>query len=439
YNTIGGDRSRGRGPVGEGNLISGNGGSAIKIDRSNNVVVGNLVGTDLSGAKALGNNYAGVFITGGANNRIGGADPRDRNIVSGTTGSGIAINNGTGNLVIGNYVGTDITGTVGLGNSVYGISMEIGSANNVVQGNLASGNQLAGILIADAGSSYNAIIGNLIGTDATGAKSIPNGQGVNVGAPFNRIGGMRPEERNLISGNQGGSFINGFGTLVLGNYFGTDITGRQAIPSRSSIGVGARIFLAGNLISGQGFDGVNVTNYTYFGGNLVGIDASGQAAIPNNGFGVRAAGHHNIFQANVIANNRGGGISFDPLSFNTIRRDLIYDNAAKGIQCSSGCVGGLAAPVLTAVTATAASGTACPECEVEVFSDAGRQGRIFEGSIRADGSGSFRFEKQSALKGPNVTATATDRRGNTSEFSTERAVPKPSAATIGPRIGRGSQ
>ncbi|MDP3000797.1 MAG: right-handed parallel beta-helix repeat-containing protein [Bryobacterales bacterium] len=432
HNVIGGDRSRGRGPIGEGNLISGNGGSGIQIGGANNVIIGNLVGTDLSGTRAFGNGYDGVFVTGGVNNRIGGPDPRDRNIISGNTVNGITINGpGNGNLVIGNYVGTDITGMIDLGNKGYGIGIELGGFNNVVQGNVSSGNLGTGILISDTGSSYNGVIGNRIGTNATGAKAIPNGQGVNVGfheASFNRIGGLRPEERNLISGNGAALYITAAGNLVRGNYIGTDITGRQVLPNRGGLNVsnGTRAFVEGNVIGGNGFAGVNVSSsYGYFGNNFIGADASGQTAIPNNGFGVMVTGRHNIFQTNVIANNRSGGIGIDPLGYNTIRRDWIYGNAAKGIQYSSGSAGGLAAPVLTTVGAAAVSGTACADCEVEIFSDAGGQGRIFEGSIRADASGIFRFDKRSPLAGPNVTATATDRRGDTSEFSVPRAVPKP--------------
>ena len=202
HNVIGGDRSQGRGPVGQGNLISGNGGG-VAINggfgiASSNTVVGNLIGTDLSGTKAFGNTGNGVFLPGGANNRIGGLDPRDRNIISANRNNGVTINGpGTRNLVTGNYVGTDVSGTIALGNNGFGISMELGGFNNVVQGNLSSGNGRDGICISDPGSSYNAILGNRIGTDATGTNAIPNGGCgvlVNVlgGTSFNRIGGRHP-------------------------------------------------------------------------------------------------------------------------------------------------------------------------------------------------------------------------------------------------------
>jgi len=61
---------------------------------------------------------------------------------------------------------------------------------------------------------------------------------------------------------------------------------------------------------------------------------------------------------------------------------------------------------------------------VEIFSDSDDQGRIFEGATFSDFSGTFTFTKASGhLTGPNVTATATDTAGNTSEFSEPRPLP----------------
>ncbi|MFN2242041.1 MAG: hypothetical protein ACK2U2_07125, partial [Anaerolineae bacterium] len=63
------------------------------------------------------------------------------------------------------------------------------------------------------------------------------------------------------------------------------------------------------------------------------------------------------------------------------------------------------------------AGVTCPNCTVELFSDAGYEGAIYEGETTADSIGSFFFEKGSALIGPTLTATATDPEGNTSPFS----------------------
>jgi len=54
---------------------------------------------------------------------------------------------------------------------------------------------------------------------------------------------------------------------------------------------------------------------------------------------------------------------------------------------------------------------------VEIFSDSGLQGEIFEGQVKADINGVFTFDKRASFAGPNLTATATDNEGNTSQFS----------------------
>lgn len=61
------------------------------------------------------------------------------------------------------------------------------------------------------------------------------------------------------------------------------------------------------------------------------------------------------------------------------------------------------------------SGTACPSCIVEIFSDTGDEGAVYEGQTQADENGAFAFEKGAPLAGPHLTATATDE--STSEFS----------------------
>jgi hypothetical protein len=445
HNLIGGDRSQGRGPVGRGNVLSGNGGG-VGINgsfgpASSNTVVGNLIGIDLSGTQAFGNTGNGVFLPGGASdNRIGGPDQRDRNIVSGNANNGITVNSGSGNLVIGNYVGTDVTGSLALGNGQpgsygSGISLEIGAFNNVVQGNLSSGNGMAGVGISDPGSSYNAVLGNRIGTDATGMKAIPNGGwGVQVGTDtsisFNRIGGTRPDERNLISGNGGGGLALAGGDVARGNLIGTDVTGRHALPNGGGgVGLGGiHSHLGGertdegNVISGNVGTGIgSASDYNYVAGNYVGTDITGQAALGNDRSAIYLAGMHSVLQNNIVANNLGG-VFMQPLSCNTLRRNSIHGHVGKGIAYSGCC--GLAVPVITMVSATSVAGTACADCEVEIFSDSEDEGRVFEGDTVANASGAFTFIKASGyLTGPNVTATATDTAGSTSEFSDPRPLP----------------
>jgi hypothetical protein len=120
-NTIGGDRTVGAGPTGEGNVISGNRGG-VRIQGSgtmSNTIIGNLIGLAADGTTPLGNLANGVRIQNGAQgNTIGGDTPEERNVISGNADSGVLIlNEGTdNNTVSGNYIGTDASGTIALAN-----------------------------------------------------------------------------------------------------------------------------------------------------------------------------------------------------------------------------------------------------------------------------------------------------------------------------------
>jgi len=134
--------------------------------------------------------------------------------------------------------------------------------------------------------------------------------------------------------------------------------------------------------------------------------------------GVLVQAGHNVIQSNLVAYSTDYGIQVDTCLYNTIRRNAIHSNAGNGIETANGGNNLLPAPFVLTVTETSASGTACPGCTVEVFSDAEDEGRSYEGSTAADASGVFTFTRAGGLIGPYVTATATDRDGNTSEFST---------------------
>ncbi len=170
-NTVGGTAP------GAGNVISGNDGQGIGINGNGvteNVVQGNLIGTDAAGSGELGNSAGGVIINSGAtNNLIGGTDAGAGNVISdnggGGFGSGVNIQApGTeGNRVQGNYIGTDITGVAGLGDQAFGIEIHNQTANNSIGGTGAGeGNVIAflgftGILMDDSAVN-NLIAGNSI-------------------------------------------------------------------------------------------------------------------------------------------------------------------------------------------------------------------------------------------------------------------------------------
>jgi hypothetical protein len=135
---------------------------------------------------------------------------------------------GDNNVVKGNYIGVDAAGTAGLGNTNQGLAIFNASANNTIGGigvgNVISGNN-NGITMASAGTTGNLIQGNLIGTDVTGTVAIRNnlsGIHIETSAANNTIGGTAVGAGNTIAHNgaQGvwmGNFPNPVGISVLGN------------------------------------------------------------------------------------------------------------------------------------------------------------------------------------------------------------------------------
>src|SRR5262249_8529946 len=125
---------------GAGNLLSGNNRDGVLIGTVGNVVQGNLIGTDCTGTQPLGNQGDGVTIAGGgSNSMIGGRAAGARNASAGNRGNGVAITDGgtAGNVVQGNYIGTDRNGTGPLGNAGLGVSVAGGATGNTVGGTAA--------------------------------------------------------------------------------------------------------------------------------------------------------------------------------------------------------------------------------------------------------------------------------------------------------------
>jgi parallel beta-helix repeat protein len=245
---------------------------------------------------------------------------------------------------------------------------------------------------------------------------------VGIFASFNRIGGTESGEENLISGNNNlGVSINGQaqGNIVSGNLVGTTINGDAALGNSQGIFVGTsnvETIVEGNLVGGNstGIDVVGDNNFII--GNHIGVDVGITGPVPN-GDGIFVYGEHNMIQFNIVANNLYEGIRIDQLPYNTIRRNIIYDNTGKGILLTNGGNDLLQPPILTSVSSTSISGIAHPNCTIEIFSDLQNQGRIYEGTVHSDSSGNFIFQSPSNLTGPNITSTVTDKNGSTSEFS----------------------
>lgn len=267
-----------------GNVISGSYWYGIQVYRNgnNNTITGNFIGTDLTGTVALGN-HTGVELADGVTNNTVGGDSTGlptlggtRNLISGNRRAGIEISGGhyaaddrfvptSHNLIAGNFIGTDVTGTLALGNDS-GVVIDSGASSNTIGGastapdlsglrNLISGNSNEGVTIsryspftesASRDSQFNIVAGNFIGTDLTGTDALGNGEdGVYLyNVSQNIIGGATTASGNVISGNEvNGVFIQApysqddFGNFVpvvglnrvRNNFIGTDMTATLAL------------------------------------------------------------------------------------------------------------------------------------------------------------------------------------------------------------------
>lgn len=203
FNTIGGTTA------GAGNLISANTSDGIFITRDSNLVQGNLIGTDVAGNSAMANGGNGVEVSG-KGNTIGGTTPGAGNVISGNLFHGIFIWDNQ-NIVQGNFIGTDATGVSAIGNTANGVDLHFGS-DTIIGGttsgarNVISGNGQNGVLLSDAHSC--AVLGNFIGTDVSGNSALGNlGRGVAIdpivvgAAEDNEIGGTASGAGNTIAFN----------------------------------------------------------------------------------------------------------------------------------------------------------------------------------------------------------------------------------------------
>jgi hypothetical protein len=536
-NTIGGTTAAAR------NVISGNNEYGIWISGANttgNVVLGNYIGTSASGLAAVPNGIGGLIVTDSSHdNSIGGTSSGARNVISGNVNAGVWLT-GAGvnqNTVRGNYIGLAATGAAAVPNTFAGLYILNGAQNNLVADNVISGNASEGLRIADKGSSGNLVQGNFIGTNAAGTAALANGYaGVAIfaGAASNTVGGLTTNARNIISGNGShGVAIGDAGTnlnLVRGNYIGVNAAGSGAL-SNGFVGVnifggaqsntiGGNAAGAGNVISANTFRDVQIdgagTNANVVAGNLIGLNAIGLSAIPNNNIGIGIfagaqsnviggtgagsrnfiSGHAqsgilidgpgasgNLVQGNTIglnlagsaAPNTGPGVAFGNsaqsntlggsaigasniisgntnegvavYSFNSttirdaISRNSIFANGGKGIALYNGGNNTQPAPAISSAilgTATNTGGTnvagsltaaATTLYAIEFFASpaGGDEGQFFVGSTTAstNGAGTVNFTANLASAIPAgyvVTATATDPNGNTSEFSATRTV-----------------
>jgi hypothetical protein len=491
-----------------GLVVNGFSQNGIWVHSSNNRIEGNFVGVDPTGGSELGNLLAGISVGDGTNrvsaNLVGGLTPATRNVISGNQEGiqvlGLHDREASGNVIQGNFIGTDASGTFALPNRSDGLVLEWATLTQVgdtsPEGrNVISGNGFFGVRLL--WGSSNAIVGNYVGVDVMGAAVLSNGSpypGDAAIAVFasteNTIGGAEDGAGNVISGNAGSGvrLSNSARNRIQGNWIGTDASaaislGNQGsgvtIDSDFTFGglstnnlIGGDGAGEGNVISGNLADGVTLgsgADGTIIQANYIGTDPSAQNPIPNQrGISIDGSldlrgiliGGTDRAAANLIAFNLGDGVRTGPLVEAAILGNAIFGNAGQGID------DGLTnAPLLTAVEISGqtiqvsgrVSSLADTTLRLEFFGSTNQdptdrgQGQAFLGTTNvttdATGGGDFLFSLPATeMIGGFLTATATrlgsepDTFLDTSGFSgamavTNLFVDSISSLTLNPQTG----
>jgi hypothetical protein len=392
-NWVGANPAGGAAVGDEGNVISGNSGDGVQIDRdaAANVVAGDKIGTDAKGEVALGNSGDGVdvidsswngdgvdVIDSSSNNTIGGTGAGSADVISGNGGPGIEFDGSGGNLVEGDFIGTDATGTKALGNAQHGVQV-IGSAANTIGGTAAgaadviSGNGGSGVVLYVAPG--NLVEGNFIGTDATGTIALGNSE-------------------------DGVSIYNGLGNTIGGTGVGTANVISDNEESGVELDESSDILVEGDFITANGGAGVVV-------GDSLSDTSVGNQITANRIFG-------NTGQAIDLGND---GVTYNSTTPRQGPNDLqnfpfIFATAAGQLK---GWLGGSTPDTLFHLDFFASSAYG-PGGSGEAEDYLGSM----EVTTDATGQASFAVPFSAPTGLPIITATATDLQGNTSEVSALR-------------------
>ena len=331
-------------------LVNATGNGVMVLRGGNMVIVGNYIGLAPDGATADGNTGNGLELYASSGNTIGGVSAQDCNVISANRSNGIDIFASSNNQVLGNYIGTDSTGTLFQGNAGNGILVTNGARNNLIggnetggndptnsvfvrppQGNLISGNNANGVLI-NFGATLNTLSGNFIGTAISGNSALGNRlDGVDiVGANGNSLIGCTFQDDpfvyyNVMSGNgaNGLQITNSNNTTIQANFFGLGADNHTALGNAlngvvvegwsTNTVMGGPIPL-GNVDAANGENGLLVqgtasafTTYNTFCG-LAAFETYTNLGNAHDGMLITSTGSNILIRTNVITENGNDGI-----------------------------------------------------------------------------------------------------------------------------------
>lgn len=413
-NQIGGNQ------VGLRNVISGNGKTGITISglaASNNVIEGNMIGTSLNGSAAIPNVGDGIRVLNASNNRIGSAtESAARNVISGNGGSGVTFSQAgaSGGLLVGNFIGVASNGQSPLGNTSNGVSITAGATNVQIGGsngfsqNVISANKANGVSILTS-SNNNRVSRNRIGTTVSDAPLGNVGSGIFIQSSGNTIGGVNASFRNVIAGNANGISLSG--ATATNNKIAFNMIG---IDTASNVGRGVQ------FVSGASSNTVGPGN-----------------TIRRNETGIRVndGSINNRITGNSIGENINLGIDLFPLAGANANDGADADGGGNMLQnwpTISGSPVLIGADLEIAFRVTSSPTNSAYPLTVEFFvSDGGGEGARFIATTVYTAANfaagiktvSFAGAGTGLTAGVNkIVGLATDLNGNTSEFSTQRAI-----------------
>jgi CSLREA domain-containing protein len=413
-----------------------------------NKLLGSFIGTNAAGtykAPLRVENVHGAYLvdSGASHNQVGDVNLADRNVFSGSPGSGFYT---TGldtdyNIVYNNIFGMSPNGQTRLENKIHGVDVNKGSSYNIIGGlaegqrNWLSGNLRSGIEISHYPYvNHNRIINNYIGVNENATTGSNNSKYQNGGS------GIHLEDEAHYN-------------VVMYNVLGNNQEGGIELSEDSTN---------------------HVIAYNYIG--VTPYPTNAPVSVPNQRSGIRgyARAHDNLILGNVIANNPVG-IQFSSKDSGNVRNRMsqnsIYNNTNLGIDLGSVSTGSnpvnftvhgvnpneqhlsgapnnnIPHPALASVTPNEVVGLACANCMVEVFkadiattaaANTYGEGKTFLGRSQAGPDGQFRITvpvTASLNVGDYVTSTATDTISNTSEFSLNRITTASAPAPVGTIFG----
>ncbi len=406
----------GQGVGSGGNVISGNDqGDGIRLFQTmatGNRIEGNHIGTDVTGTMALPN-FSGIRILYAPNNAIGGTLPEQRNVISGNSTLGISVTGSAelgaanGNVLIGNYIGTQVDGQTTLPTQGPAITL-FGAEGTVIGGIGPAGNQIAGSQGSDgygieirangALGLNNQVLGNTIRGNAAG--------GIRIEAPDAVIGTAAAPNTIMENSGDGIRLSSATEASIRHNFIGTNA---DEILGNAGHGVNIAFEstgeVVGNTIVSNNLDGIAVT------GSQSLITMSQNSIFGNGDLGIDLGN-------TGVTENDSGDSDTGP---NLLQNFPVLTSATAGSLTVEGTLD------------TQDTGAYTLEFFASIVPDpsGNGEGRRYLGalSVTPNGVTPFTFTTSEAVSvGDVITATATDPTGRTSEFSDAVVVTDPTAS-----------